>query len=247
MATRVFALGFSFTRSITHPFLARELQPGVWRLHDAARRSGDPRCEEFIGVDLDVTELDSIARREAQGRYRVCAILSDGTPDVELRERFRSLRYRLIATEAFMVHPLEEIPSVPEPFPVQQVTCVEQAEALAKALGRRQILPEHLTAKPPPMRQYIALDGTSHVGWVGCVAAAGCGWCTNMGVAEPYRRRGIARSLMVRMLRDDRAAGACHNVLLASHSGSKLYPTVGYRQIATLYLYTPPRAAGAPA
>jgi hypothetical protein len=43
------------------------------------------------------------------------------------------------------------------------------------------------------------------------------------------------------MLTDDKVAGARANVLLASHSGALLYPTVGYQQLGTLYLYTPPR------
>jgi hypothetical protein len=29
--------------------------------------------------------------------------------------------------------------------------------------------------------------------------------------------------------------------LLASHTGARLYPVVGYRLIATLYLFTPPK------
>jgi hypothetical protein len=41
------------------------------------------------------------------------------------------------------------------------------------------------------------------------------------------------------MLRDDREHGADRAVLTASHTGALLYPLVGYRQIATLYLYTP--------
>jgi hypothetical protein len=41
------------------------------------------------------------------------------------------------------------------------------------------------------------------------------------------------------MLRDDRAAGASAGVLLASHTGAKLYPSVGYEQIGTLLLFTP--------
>jgi hypothetical protein len=45
--------------------------------------------------------------------------------------------------------------------------------------------------------------------------------------------------MLCRMLRDDRDNGAELAVLTASHTGALLYPLVGYRQIATLYLYTP--------
>lgn len=62
-----------------------------------------------------------------------------------------------------------------------------------------------------------------------------------MYVLLEYRRRGIAKALMTRMLKDDAAAGTIANILLASHAGAKLYPVVGYRQIGQLYAYTPPR------
>ena len=45
--------------------------------------------------------------------------------------------------------------------------------------------------------------------------------------------------MLCRMLRDDRSGGARAGVLLSSHAGAKLYPLVGYEQIATLYLFTP--------
>lgn len=45
--------------------------------------------------------------------------------------------------------------------------------------------------------------------------------------------------MLVRMLKDDRAAGARMNVLTASHTGALLYPRVGYEQIAELLLFTP--------
>jgi predicted acetyltransferase len=60
-----------------------------------------------------------------------------------------------------------------------------------------------------------------------------------MYVSPPFRRRGIARSLLCQMLHDDRAGGAQTAVLLASHTGAKLYPVVGYEQIGTLLLFTP--------
>ena len=62
-----------------------------------------------------------------------------------------------------------------------------------------------------------------------------------MFVEPDFRRRGIGKSLLLRMLRDDRAAGATLSVLLASHAGALLYPTVGYQEIGKLLLFTPRR------
>ena len=64
-------------------------------------------------------------------------------------------------------------------------------------------------------------------------------WCSNMYVKADYRRRGIGRALMAKMLRDDRKYGSQLAVLTASHTGALLYPRVGYREIGTLLVYTP--------
>jgi predicted acetyltransferase len=87
----------------------------------------------------------------------------------------------------------------------------------------------------------VALDdGGAMLGWVRSIAAGdGARWCSNMYVLPQHRRRGIGRAMLCRMLRDDRKLGASLAVLTASHTGAKLYTSVGYQQIATLYLFTP--------
>lgn len=244
-AVEVFVEGFCVTRSFTHPFVAERLTPTLWRLHDAPRkRPRDPyRNEELIAWELPPTEVDRLAQAHAQGRYLICYLLPKGTDDRAMRAEFKALGYRLGSTEPFFVHDLAALPTHTTPFPVSPVTTLEQLDALTKAAGRRQLLPAFLTQDPPPMRGYIAEDTAvpQLVGWVSRVAAAGCGWCHSMFVLPAYRRQGIARALLARMLTDDRACGATASVLLASHSGALLYPKVGYQQIGTLYLYNPPR------
>jgi GNAT superfamily N-acetyltransferase len=240
-AIEVFVQGFAFVKSKTHPYEAELLEHGIWVLRDAERRREDYRREEYVSYGVPAAEVDAVARRHTRGRFKVCAILAEGEPDGPLRAEFKQAGYRLMATEAFMVRDLsDEIERINLPtFPVLRVTTEEQAALLAKSAGSRQILPEHLAAEPPPIRQYMVMDRDKPVGWVGSVPAAGCAWCNNMYVAPEYRRRGIAKALLLRMLADDRAAGTEANVLLSSHAGSKLYPTVGYEQIGRLYLYTP--------
>ena len=97
---------------------------------------------------------------------------------------------------------------------------------------------EHLV-EDPPMRTYVAMVDHEIVGWVGSVVVGDATWCSNMLVLPAFRRRGIARAMLCRMLRDDRAAGAKTAVLLATHTGAKLYPVVGYKQIGTLHVFTP--------
>jgi len=243
LAIEVFVRGFTFTRGFTHPYPPERLTPKVWVMRDAPRKSGDYRREEYVGHGISASEFDLIIWQATRGRYNVCYIRPMEENDSQIRAEFRALGYRLMVTEPFFVHRLLTVEPVEEPFQIVQVRTAAEANLLAKAARKRQILPKHLTADPPPIWEYMAMDGDKPVGWVGCVDVfeTGFSWCTGMFVQAEYRRRGIARALMTRMLTDDRNADSKGNVLLASHTGAKLYPLLGYEQIGELLMFSPPR------
>lgn len=244
-AMEVFARGFSFTRSMTHPYLAERVGP-VWVVRDGPRRNGEYRREEWAAHAVEPADVDRIARQHTRGRFAVCALAAAGQSDAPLRSGYKALGYRLGRTEAVMVHHLARVPrAVPataspttKPAVIRRVMTQAMADDLAQAAGRRQILPEHL-CKDAPIRQYAALIGDAIVGWVASITVDDATWCSNLHVQAEHRRRGIGRALMARMLRDDRAAGSTLSVLTASHTGAMLYPTIGYAQVATLLLFTP--------
>ncbi len=236
-ALEAFARGFSYTRSFTHPFLAERVGP-LWALRDGPRKRGDYRCEEWVAFNVPPEETDRIVREQTRGRFAICAILPEGEPDQSLREGYKALGYRLGVTEPLMIHALKEIPDFPAPATIARVETQELADRLNRAARSRQVLPRHL-GRDDELRQYVAEIDGELVGWVRSIAAGSASWCSNMYVKPEFRRRGIARAMLCRMLRDDRASGARSAVLLASHTGARLYPVVGYRQIGTLYLYTP--------
>jgi GNAT superfamily N-acetyltransferase len=239
-AIEVFARGFACTRSFTHPYLAERVGP-VWVMRDGPRkRAADYRREEWIAHGVEPAEVDRIARRGTRGRYAICDIRTLAEPDAPLRTGYKALGYRLGTTEPLFVHRLRRIPRLAEPCPVRRVTTPDLAERLAKAAGSRQVLPEHLKVTAP-LRQYVALDGDLPIGWVKSIVVGDATWVSTMHVQPDYRRRGIGASLLARMLRDDRAAGATASFLLASHAGALLYPRVGYEQIGELLLFTPKR------
>jgi GNAT superfamily N-acetyltransferase len=240
-ATEVFVRGFAFTRSFTYPYLAEQLVPGLWVLRDAPRARGDYRSEEYVATGISADAVDTLARHHTRGRFKVCVIRAAADSDAPIRAAFRALGYRLRSTEAFMLHQLATPAPAAEPYPVVRVTAEAQAQLLAQAAGSRQILPEHLAADPAPIRQYMAMDDEMPVGWVGSVVVGDYAWCTNMFVVPSHRRRGIARALLTRMLADDKAYGAQANILLSSHAGAKLYPTVGYEEIGELLMFAPPK------
>lgn len=237
LAIEVFARGFCFTRSFTYPYLADRVGK-LWVVRDAPRKRGDYRREEWIAHGVAPKKIDQVARKHTRGRFAVCAIYGVRESDEQLRTDFKALNYRLGATEAVMVHDLKRIPHFDKSVEIMRVTTEELAERLNKATKSRQVLSEHL-AKDSPLRQYVALINDKPVGWVCSIDVGHATWCSNMYVEPKFRRRGIAREMMSKMLRDDRTNGSKLAVLTASHAGAKLYPIVGYKQIGTLMLYTP--------
>ncbi len=263
-AIEVFVRGFALTKSFTHPYVP-ERHGRAWLMWDAPRRNQKLyRREEWTGHGIDVAEFDRLARRHTRGKFAICPIRSADEPDGPLRAAFRERGYRLATTEPMMIHRLGRIPrSSVDGIRIERVRTLERAAALAKAAGGRQLLPEHLV-DDAPLRQYVALEAGTPVGWVqsivvhpdsgtdgtagareaGAVGTADAGhmtWVSNMFVQPAHRRRGIGRALLARMLRDDRRYGASASVLLASHVGARLYPVVGYVQIGELFAYSPPK------
>lgn len=237
-ATEVFVRGFGFTRSFTHPYLGERVGP-VWVLRDAPRANPvDYRREEWIAVSVKPAEVDRLARQHTRGRFCICAMVPAGEPDGPIRTAYKALGYRLGATEPVMVHPLKKIPRVPAPATITRVLTSALADAVAKAANARQILPEQLTPGAP-LRLYAATIDGQVVGWVRSIVCDAGTWCSNMFVLPKFRRRGIATALLARLLRDDRAGGAPQAVLTASHTGAKLYLTLGYAPIGTLLLFNP--------
>jgi GNAT superfamily N-acetyltransferase len=241
-AIEVFVRGHSAGRSRTHPYQAGRVGP-LWVMRDAARKNArDYRKEEWIAHGTDAAEADAIARSHTRGRFFVCVVIGEGEPEEPTRTAYRSLGYRLLATEGFFVQRLRRIPRLRAPVSIERVRTPDLAARLGKVTRTRPISSE-LLGDEAPFRQYVALDGAGIVGRVRSVDAAGATWCADMYVSPSHRRRGIGQALLSRMLRDDRARGSKSSVLTASHTGALLYPHVGYERIGTLFMFAPRRAA----
>jgi len=243
-ALEVLVRGHSAGKSRTFPYEASRVGP-LWVMRDAPRKNPrDYRKEEWIAHDVDAQEVDAIARRHTRGRFFVCAMVGDGEPHEPTRSAYKSLGYRLLATEGFFVQRLTRIPKSPAPVSIERVRTPELAARLGEMTRTRPIA-DSLLRKDGPFRQYVALDGKDIVGRVRSVDAVGATWCADMYVNPSYRRRGIGQALLCRMLRDDRARGSKSSVLTASHAGALLYPRVGYERIGTLLMFVPRKTKSA--
>jgi len=240
-ALEVFVRGFCAGKSRTHPY--KHFRDGkLWVMRDAQRKNPrDYRKEERIAYGVRPSDVDAAARQGTRGRFFVCAVRAMDDSEDELRAGYKALGYRLLSTEPLFIHRLQRIARVTAPATIERVRTMEMAERLGKATRSRPIEPEHLAADAP-FRQYVALDGDHLVGWVRSVNAGDSSWCANMYVKPTHRRRGIGRTLLVQMLRDDRRRGAAKSVLLSSHTGALVYPHVGYEQIGVLLIFAPRKA-----
>jgi GNAT superfamily N-acetyltransferase len=237
-AIEVFVRGHSAVRSRTHPYVVDRFGP-VWVIRDAPRKkAGDYRKEEWIASGIAPAEVSSIARRHTRGHYFVCDLLPDGVADANLRKAYKALDYRLVATEGFFVHELAKLPRHKAVVQIKRVLDPELAARLGKMTRTRPIADE-LLVDTAPFRQFVALEGAEIVGRVRSVNACGATWCADMYVAPSHRRRGIGRTLLAHMLRDDARRGSRASVLTASHTGALLYPHLGYQSLGTLYMYVP--------
>jgi GNAT superfamily N-acetyltransferase len=236
-AIEVFVRAFTLVRSRTHPYLLDRVE-GIWRMHDAPRKR-NVRSEGFVAIDIPPERIHEIVSRHATDSYHICVVRRVRESDRAIRSGFRALGYRLITTEPLFVNALASVPEFSSSLPVRRVTTIEEAEALRAAARRRQIPAEHLGVENAPVRQYVAVEDEAPIGWVQSISTLGATWCANLFVKPEYRRRGVARALLSKMLADDRDFGSSASVLLSSRAGALLYPAVGYVRIGELLAYSP--------
>ena len=239
-AVETFVLGFSQSRSLTYPYPADRIGR-VWAVRDAGRKNAaDYRREEYVACDdVPPTEVNAFARGQTRGNFAVCYIVPEGGDDGPARRAFKGLNYRLRCSEPIFVHPLKPIARPDSAIRVERVADEALAVRVAKYAGRPMSWKGDLTVHAP-LRSYVALDAAGDIMGHVCSGRAGDRtYCSFLFTDPAHRRKGVARNLLLRMLRDDRATGAGASVLTSSQAGAMLYPTVGYRRLATLLLFKP--------
>jgi ribosomal protein S18 acetylase RimI-like enzyme len=239
-AAEVFLVGFSATRSMTHPYLIRRFD-GMAVMEDGPRKRGAFRTSEYIAVDCSPAKVVAACKGDATGKYAISAIYPGPGPFPEIERRFRDLGCRLMTRE-----PMFTQRGLPAPhrtgIDVRRVREPAELVKISQAARSRQLNPSELSLPNPTMRLFAAWVDSEPVGWVRSVRCSEeATWVSNLWVNPDYRRQGIGGALMTTMLYDDRDLGFEVSVLLASHAGAMLYPQLGYERIGTLLLYKSPR------
>jgi hypothetical protein len=239
-----FLHGFSATRSLTHPYLVRQVSPSIWVLSDAPRATGSARKSEVIVHGADPGETIETIQREQVGRHFLCVLLDASENAPTIRDLYKQQGYRFAGGEELFILPIDQRREY-SAFPIRRVMQTAEAEAIARAARGRQLLPEHLDATDAPIRLYGAFDNNTPIGWVSSVRTdSDCNWVSNLFVHPDYRRRGIGKSLMSALLNDDACYGVKYSVLMASKTGALLYPHLGYEQHGLLLVFYAPKGGG---
>jgi len=235
----VFVLGFSETRSLTHPYLAREIQPSIWLLSDAPRRSGPYRRSELVAWEQEPDAVMNAIRQAGQDRVALCVMTTDRAQAQIEKDRYKQLGFRFNGTEPLFIADLNTGTPPPQRAEIVRVTSEQGADRVKKAARSRQITAADLVSPAPSVRLYAAFDGEDALGWVRSVTThPDRAWVSNLYVRNEARGQGIGRSLMATMLADDAKHGIQQSVLLASGAGARLYPHLGYTQQGILCIFT---------
>src|SRR5262245_65295309 len=162
-AIEVFVHGHSAGKSRTFPYAAQRIER-LWVMRDAPRKNPrDYRKEEWIAHAMDPRDAHAIARRHSRGRFFIGAIVRDGEPDAAIRSAYRSLGYRLLATEGFFLQRLKRIPRPASQVLIKRVRTSELATRLGQATRSRPT-PRPFLAEEAPSRRNVALPGEDLVG-----------------------------------------------------------------------------------
>ena len=216
----------------------------LYAITDPVPRKQDPRGTEYLAVDRDPGEVVAALGSKPRGSYAMSVLHSFGTDLQPIRDAYHAMGFRLKRREPFMQISLDGAPRADSECPakVERVTTPERMEQLAKAAGRRPLLPQHLEPGNDSIRAYVAVGPSDELmGWVRCSRVRDGAYCSSMFVRAEHRRQGIGRALLNRMLVEDQRLGVRESILLASMTGALVYPKLGYRQTATLMIFSPPR------
>ena len=238
-ALETFLIGFTTTRNFTKPFRFEELAAGVWAMGDVEATKKDAGTPEVVVFGALIEDVKQSIRAKGLQKHSLCVLILEENEISMTIERYEKNGYRLLGTEGFFTLNLEERVGKTK-SEIRRVCTAADAEAVAKAGHKNQLLPEHLTTGNSICRLYAAFDGTIAVGWVSSIRThPERSWVSNLFVSTSYRKRGIGHSLMSFMLEEDTKYGVRHSVLLASAEGAKLYPKLGYRNRGTALLFAP--------
>lgn len=244
-AAEVFLRAIALLKSTTYPYVATNLleqeRPSrnrfLWVMRDTPHRKG-ARKAEVITYDITPEEVADAVQRAAIG-WHFLGVLHGPDDSEDRKAEFKSSGYRSLATEWLFSHDLADLPSFKSPIPIERVESRSDAEHWNRLAGSKVLRPKDWDKHDFDFRQYVMADDVDVYGKVRSVAVGRNSWVSDLWIRPVYRGKGFGKALMAQLLREDKAAGVQNSVLLASKDGARIYPALGYRQIAVMQMFCP--------
>jgi ribosomal protein S18 acetylase RimI-like enzyme len=169
-------------------------------------------------------------------------LVIDDQPDT--LTAYTAAGYRLAFSEYLMARSLSDLPPAD---PTVAVALVRDAAEAAQVNANDTetepwVRPGNLEA--PNMRHYYTMqDGVVAARARAWQPDQACSYVTHVFTHPAYRRRGLARAVMLRLIHDDAVHGVTTSLLVASEEGDLLYRSLGYTRMATLLVLEPESAS----
>ena len=200
--------------------------------------NGVPRHTDDFFIQAIAPEVALAAVREHNPLPQHYLLVIDDQPDT--LAAYSAAGYRLAFSEYLMARPLTNLlPANPE-VAVELVRDADEAARMNAADVEHEPWVRPGNFEAPNLRHYYVLQD-------GVIAARARSWqphaeysyVTHVFTNPAYRRRGLARAVMLRLLHDDLAHGVTESLLVASEEGDLLYRSLGYTRLATLLVLEP--------
>lgn len=209
---------------------------------EAVRFAGDPRRprapfdEFFAGDCAPAAALAAIAGLGPAAEHYI-TVLSERA---DLAAGYAAGGYDLTHVELLMARDLRDLPPPAPDIAVRLVSEPDEAAWLnandPEDIGW--IVRENLADQR--VRHYaVLIDGQVACRGRNFRVSPDHGFASRVFTSAAYRRRGLARALMLRLLEDERERGASWSVLTASQAGGPLYAGLRYRALGTLQIFEP--------
>jgi GNAT superfamily N-acetyltransferase len=197
----------------------------------------------MVPAEVAVEEAHDMVRRNASTASASICLLREnpheGRPAIDY---MKQNGYRYLRSEPLMVRRTGDIDSSLGDFDIRCVSTLDEGRQVDKLAGGRQFLPEDLDQFPPPVRVYYAVVDGVVAGYARSVSTSmGPSYLAGMYTDPERRRCGIASNILRKLLTDEARYGIESNVLVATRDGEKLYRSLDYETLGSLYIFKPIR------
>ncbi|MCI0394586.1 MAG: GNAT family N-acetyltransferase [Chloroflexi bacterium] len=188
------------------------------------------KFDNFLALGCEPQKAVAAVQAFGPAKDHLLRVVAD-RPDLE--QTYARLGYRVGFVEYLMARPLEGLVAAALPYLVRHARNSDDLLALSaiEGLEDSKMWPADLL-NPIFRYYYVVVDGRPVARGRLARYDDAIAWISHVFTARPYRRRGIARSLMQHLLADGVAAGFRETVLLSTGEGHALYRQVGFQDLA---------------